>query len=277
VVAADIEAGSLTFLDKELFTDLSAGDRHEVDLLAKCRLRGQTGNGREAFFLIHVETQASAQPDFAERMFRYFARLSERHRLPVYPVALLTYDAPLRPEPDQYEVTISDLDVLAFRFRAIQLNRLDWRAFARRPNPVAAALMTKMRIEPADRPRVKLERLRLLVTLKLDPARQAMIRNFMDAYLRLSATELAVYDREVQAIEPPEREAVMRIFNEWETRGEAKIVARLLGRRFGELPEALRDAIACLPGEKVEALADALLDFVTLADVERWVASESAG
>ena len=40
-----VEPGSLEFLDKELFTDLTAGDRHEVDLLVKCRFRGADLSG----------------------------------------------------------------------------------------------------------------------------------------------------------------------------------------------------------------------------------------
>jgi len=131
-----IEPGTLEFLDKELFTDLSAGDRHEVDLLAKCRFRGE-----ETYFLIHVETQSGSQGDFAARMFRYFARLTEQHTMPVYPIALFTYEAPARQERDVYQVQFPDLDVLSFRFRAIQLNRLNWRDYMRQPNPVAAALM----------------------------------------------------------------------------------------------------------------------------------------
>ncbi len=229
-IAESIDPASLEFLDKEVFTDLTAGERHEVDLLVKCRFR-EPGS-EAAFFLLHVETQASAQGDFAARMFRYFARLTEKHALRVYPIALFTYDAPLRAEPETYDVRFPDLDVLSFRFRAIQLNRLAWRDFVRQPNPVAAALMTRMQIAPADRPRVKLECLRLMATLKLDRARQALIRDFMDAYLRLSAAELTVYDREVETLDPPEQEAVMQIVNEWEARGE--IAGRRGVRRAGK-------------------------------------------
>src|SRR3954463_5308705 len=93
-VTAYVDFASVEFLDKEIFTDLTGGERHEVDLLVKCRFRG-----RQAFFLIHVETQASAREHFAARMFVYFARLTEKYGLPVYPIALLTYDAPQRPEP----------------------------------------------------------------------------------------------------------------------------------------------------------------------------------
>src|SRR4051794_29077156 len=88
-VAAYIEPGSLEFLDKEVFTDLTGGERHEVDLLAKCRFRGP-----QTFLPLPVETQAQAQPRFPKRMFTYFARLAEGHDLPIYPIALFTYDAP---------------------------------------------------------------------------------------------------------------------------------------------------------------------------------------
>ncbi len=59
-------------LDKEVFTDVTRGDRHEVDLLMKVKFREEM-----AFFLVHIENQATAQADFPKRMFRYFARLTE--------------------------------------------------------------------------------------------------------------------------------------------------------------------------------------------------------
>lgn len=46
--------------------------------------------------------------------------------------------------------------VLQFEYAAIQLNRLPWRRFVGHSNPVAIALMAKMKMAPADRPKVKL-------------------------------------------------------------------------------------------------------------------------
>ena len=42
-----IEAGSVELLDKEVFTDITAGERHEVDLVAKVRFKEQ-----DTFFLV---------------------------------------------------------------------------------------------------------------------------------------------------------------------------------------------------------------------------------
>jgi predicted transposase/invertase (TIGR01784 family) len=73
-LASELDPDSLSFLDKELFTDVGSGERHEVDLLAQARMRDE-----DSLFLVHVENQAQAQADFSRRMFRYFARLHEKH------------------------------------------------------------------------------------------------------------------------------------------------------------------------------------------------------
>ena len=131
-----LDADSLEFIDKEIFTDITAGARREADLLVKCRFQG-----RETFFLIHLEHQSKREKDFARRMFLYFARLSEKYALPVYPIALFSYDKPKTLEENQYLVNFSDKKVVEFNFAVIQLNRLNWRDYLSRDNAVASALM----------------------------------------------------------------------------------------------------------------------------------------
>ena len=53
------------------------------------------------------------------------------------------------------EINFPDFKVLEFNYQVIQLNRLNWRDFLDKPNPVASALMAKMDIAPKDRPKVK--------------------------------------------------------------------------------------------------------------------------
>ena len=57
--------------------------------------------------------------------------------------------------------------------------------------------------------------------------------------------------------------------------GEAAVTLRLLNRRCGPLTGATTAQIQALPVEKLEALADALLDFQCPADLAAWLASNT--
>ncbi|MEH2373271.1 hypothetical protein [Nostoc sp.] len=163
-------------------------------------------------------------------MFKYFARLHEKYDLPIYPVVVFSFDEPLRPQVQNYRVTFGDLKVLEFQFAAIQLNRLNWRDFLTQPNPVAAALMSKMNIPREERPQVKAECLRLLATLKLDPARMQLISGFVDTYLRLDATEEQAFQAAIDTIGLTEREEIMEIVTSWEQKALEKVAVNLLQR-----------------------------------------------
>nr|WP_228021250.1 DUF4351 domain-containing protein [Romeria gracilis] len=146
-------------------------------------------------------------------------------------------------------------------------------------NPIAAALMAKMQIAPEERPRVKVECLRLLATLRLDPARTQLISGFVDTYLRLSQPEERVFQEEIGRIEPAEWEGIMEIVTSWMEQGieqgsqrEARsLILRLLTRKVGEIPEAARSQIQQLSTAQFEALGEALLDFSRQSDLETWL------
>lgn len=297
------ERDSLSFLTQEVFNDLEGQARRNVDIVAKLNFQGQ-----ETCFLVHVENQSTAQNDFSERMFLYFARLYEKYRLPIYPIALFSYDRPQRPEPDRFTVGFSFREVLNFSFQTIQLNRLNWRDFLRQPNPVAAALMAKMNFAPGDRPRVKLECLRMIVTLRLDSARIHLLSGFVDSYLRLNMSEQQVFDRELQQVQPPEGQRVLRIVTSWMEEGlekgrqegleagrqvgreeglqeglqegqqaglkagECKLILRFLGQLFPEAIAVFEPRIRALSLEQLELLTDRLFTFESITELEDWLA-----
>ena len=273
-LAAYLDADSITFLDKEVFTDVTQGERHEADVVVQATFRDQP-----LCFLIHVETQAQPEAKFPRRMFRYFARLHEKYDLPVYPIAVFSYDEPQRAEPDTYGIAFPDLDILSFRFRVVQLNQLDWHGFVDRTNPIAAALMAKMRMEPTDRARVKLACLRMLAKLQLDPARRELISGFVDSYLRLTIEEKSEFEAELAAIEPREKEDVMEIVTSWMEEGLQKgqrvLVLRQLRKRLGALDERAESRIEALSTERLEELGEALLDFSSPDDLAIWLHEHS--
>jgi hypothetical protein len=215
-VACTIDPASVKFLQQEYFVDLVEGEE-QVILLAEVKQLGE-----DATFLIHIAPQSTSRSIFPERMFFYFARLHQIHRRRIYPIAIFSYDQPLKEAKSGYSVEFPDFKVLDFRFKAIQLNRCDWQDYVNRPNPVAAALMAKMAIAPVDRPKVKAECLRLMVTLRLDPAKSRLISKFVDTYLRLNVEEEGQFQTELDRLDISEKEAVMQTMTSWEEKGLEK-------------------------------------------------------
>jgi hypothetical protein len=269
-LAKHIDPSSLTLLDKELFVSVTAGDKFESDLVAKVKYRS-----RELFFLILVENQSQHQNIFPKRIFNYFSLIHEKYSLPVYPIAIFSFDSPKTKQPECYKIEFPDFNVLQFNYRVIQLNRINWRDYLNRHNPVVSALMAKMNIPRKDRPKVKLECLRLLATLKLDPAKTQLISGFVDTYLRLNGQEERILLNELQSIDPVERKSVMEIVTSWMEQGKHQealsLIKRQLNKRVGEQLKKFEQRIDHLTTDQLELLADALLDFRDKSDLATWL------
>jgi hypothetical protein len=273
-VAAYVEPGSLVALDKELYSDAVEGENFNADILMQARFKGQ-----KTWFLIHVEPQSYQEKAFEDRMFRYFALIYLKHHQPIYPIALFSYDYPLRREPDNFTIAFPNKRVLAFSYDVIQLNRLNWRDFLNRPNPVASALMAKMRIAPKDRPKVKLACLRMLVGLKLNPVQKRLISGFVDTYLELDQAQLQEFQANLVKIPADEKEEVMELTTSWKqegieigrTEGEFDLLIRQLTHRFGELEPALEAQVRALSRGQIEDLGIAMLDFKSRDELVNWL------
>jgi hypothetical protein len=261
-----VETESLTFLPEELFTDVTSGDKRKIDLLAQVKWQEQ-----DSYLLIHLENQAYNQKEFERRMFHYFARLDAKYLLPIFPIVIFSYDEPKRLEKSQYLVNFPNRKILEFNYFAIQLNNLNWRNFLNQPNPVAAALMAKMDFKPEERVRVKLECLRMLVTLQLNPAKIELISGFIDTYLRLNTTEEQALNTELEQANLVEKEQIMEIVTSWMEKGEQKIIQRQLKRRFDNINPTLETRINTLSLEQIENLADAIFDLQSLEDLTNWL------
>jgi hypothetical protein len=276
-VAAYLDRDSLEFLDKEVFTDIPQARLYESDIVVKARFQGQ-----ETYFLVLVENQSTPQSGFPRRMFLYFARFYEKLDLPIYPVVVYSFDSPRKLQPGKHVVAFPGFVVSRFQFRVIQLNRLKWRDYVGTPNPAAAALMAKMRIAPRDRVRVKLQCLRLIATLKLDPARSHLIAGFVRTYLSMTQPELIELQREVGLLPGEEQATMLTLTNEWIEAGIEKgieqgieqgiqegiergraaearhVLLRLGAKRLGAPGSAVEAALETADLVRLEALLDRL-------------------
>lgn len=211
-------------------------------------------------------------------MFFYFARLTEKFALPVYPIALFSYDKPSTQEKSQYSVDFPDRKVVEFNYAVIQLNRLNWRDYLTKDNPVASALMAKMGIKSADRVTAKKECLRMIARLKLDSARTHLLGGFVDSYIKLLETERRKFEAEMQKLPSKEREGVMEIMTSWkeegieigEQLGKIELLTILLKEKVGKVNKTVQQQINKLSTEQLTEFAKALLNFKSEKDVENW-------
>ena len=273
-MASTIDPDSIKFLPQEYFADLVGGDEKIIDLLVEVKRARQ-----ETTFLFHIEAQSYSETKLNRRMFYYLARLHQNYVKDIYPIVIFSFDQPYRAEEDTFKIEFPNLKVLEFRFHAIQLNRLNWRDYIDSPNPVAAALMSKMKIARRDRPKVKAECLRLLVTLQLDPAKTRLISKFVDTYLRLNAQEEQTFQAEIDKIGIAQKEAIMQVTTSWEARGietgigqgQRSLISLLLQQKIGQLPDSTIDRISNLSLDQLSTLAIALLNFNSGDDLTNWL------
>ena len=97
------------FLDKETFGELTSDKRRELDLVA--RVKRITG---DAHFLVHLEPQAQWLDNFPEKMFSYFCRFWERHRVRIFPIAVLSFRDHPEVQESELEMRFPGLTVFNF-------------------------------------------------------------------------------------------------------------------------------------------------------------------
>lgn len=283
-----LDTRSLEFIEQESVDETTQHEKLAVDILVKARFKGEL-----TCFLIHVEAQASKKHWSGRRMFTYFAAQSNKHELPLYPIALLSWDRPRKAEPGKYVVDFPNRRVLEFSYDVIQLNRLNWQAFLQSDNPAAIALMAKMNVEPKELPTVKAACLRLLSGQKLPERKLRPIRRFIDAYLPLTTPQQQQKFRdEVERMAPDERKKVMEYLTpterigfdrgivegkiEGKKEGKVEFALKMLSKKLGELSKTIQRKLLKLTDDQIDELALALFEFQTKAELNRWLKEKNS-
>ena len=265
-----LDTSKLEFVEQERKSEITRLKKRAVDLLVKARFKG-----RLTYFLIHVEAQAQKKGWSGKRMFFYFAVQTYEHDLPVYPIALLTWDKPQTPDSGQFNVEFPDRRVLEFNYAVIQLNQLNWRDYLRRDNLAASALMAKMGVKPEERGKVMLARLRMIARLNPTPKKLRAIERFITAYLPLDGAQEEEVREEAAKLDPKEKKAIMEYMNIWERDGrqatKVEDTIKLLTWRLGQLNATVQRRISKLPLEKLNELFDAAFGFEQKASLDEWL------
>ena len=258
--AARLRLDEAVFLDKQAFTDWPQGDRREMDLLVEAPTK-EDGTR----ILIHVEIEAEARADMADRFWRYYMQLRLRHSLSIVPV--LTNLKGGRPGA-HYELLLEgfeELETARFRYRVFNLSGCRAEEYLALPEPLAWALAALMRRGRWSRAEHKIECLRRIAGADLSGSQRWLLGNWVETYLQLDERETMEYARlceltvnqEVRDMEMTWAErmeekytqkGLEKGFEKGRLEGMRQIVLQLLGRRFGAVPETVR--------RKVEAIEE---------------------
>jgi hypothetical protein len=291
-VHAFIDFDHTAFLDKERFT--MQGKRRTGDLLIKTRFRGE-----DAAFLIHMEHEAQARPDLALRMLEYLLLDWRDFDLPVYPVAVLSHPEFNPQTKSPLNLWIRNQEILKFHFAIIDLARLGAMEHVRKLNAAAMALSTRMRLAPEERVALAVDFIRNTTRVQWKGRELDAISRFFFAYQPFSREEDLKLDREISRMKDMEipkevlrrnpifrsgmneglnkgvRRGIRRGVHQGRQQEGAELVLRLLARRVGSVIPSQEVAIRKLPLSDIESLGEALLDFVSAADLAAWLKSRS--
>jgi hypothetical protein len=279
----------IEFLDKELLLPARGKGRRSrrfADVIA----RVQTLEGPK-FIVVLFENQSSPDPDFPWRICEYAFLIYGLDRSPVLPIAIFTHDAPDTAVPDRFGWEVAGQAVVDFRFTVVQLNRLRWRDHLETTNPFAAVYLGKMGVAPEERVEAKVAGVRRLAALNADMTRAKMelAMQVVDTYLPLTPAENAVFRQRLGDLARKESDMPLKIVTSWErwardagrtegiaegeTRAQLNMALRQLTRKFGTLSEETQGRVRALTPDRVQELADALLDFESAADLAKWLES----
>jgi Domain of unknown function (DUF4351) len=279
------------FLDKEFQQISRDGElgRRFADQLVKVWLN----EGESIWLLLHVEVQSQYEAIFCERMFSYGLRIFDRFR--VFPVCLaILCDDSRTWRPHQFNIDYPNTR-LHFEFGMVKLLDLRdrWAELEASQNPFATVTMAHLKTldtRPDENQRKvwKLSLIRALYDKGYERQDILNLYRFIDWAMILTEeleqecwSELTAFEeeRKVTYVTTGERIGFERGKSEGVQEGEQtgavrearSLVLRLLARRVGTLPATVEAQVQALALPQLEALGEALLDFVEPADLTNWL------
>nr|WP_201280507.1 DUF4351 domain-containing protein [Hassalia byssoidea] len=209
--------------------------------------------------ILHIEFQTLTQsnPAITFRMLDYSVRLKRQYKCPVVQVVIF-----LQETDDEIAFTEEYVDdTTIHRYRAVRMWEQDSSLFLSN-----SALLPLAPLCRTDSPRDLLSQ----VAQEVAKISDRETRQNTAAYTEI----LAGLRFEKGLIGQLLSEDIMQesvIYQDILQKGEERTIIRQLNRRFGEINSSLIDQIKLLPIEKLDTLAEALLDFSALSDLVTWL------
>ncbi len=273
-LAARLDFESLEFQDKEHLKGFPDGRRREPDVVTWVR----TWQGSPEIVIVHVETQASTEPDFGRRMFEYYALLWLEFDAPVFPIVLYVKEGGREGiETSIYRHELFGREVMRFQYGSVALARIAGQEYVEK-GPLAAALAALMGWgRDSDSAGLRLRLLARVVASGLDEASLFLLVNLIETYLPVPEGARERYRRlvgrkEYRKVQEVELSWADRLreegLQEGLVQGRRQALKRLLAAKFGGLPRSLEAKIDALASaEELDRCLDRILTAVSIEDL----------
>jgi hypothetical protein len=246
----------ITWLDKEVFLAPPQGEKRQLDLVARLRIRpgvpAPQAGMTELVALVHVEVESrESVQQFRPRMFEYYTLLRRESQLPVLPIGLYLRVGMEGIGWDAYEEFFWDYRLLRFEFAYVGLPALSAEEFANGEQLLGVALSALMRTSPDRRVELYAESLKRIAISGENDFRRFLLAECLETYATLDDDQ----QRKLQAMLSTEQfqEAKPLMTTTYERgkadgKAEGKAEGRLEGKREGMLVDRREIAILQLEG-----------------------------
>lgn len=213
--------------------------------------------------ILHIEFQTLTQsnPAIPFRMLDYSVRLKRQYKCPVVQVVIF-----LQETDDEIAFTEEYVDdTTIHRYRAVRMWEQDSSLFLSN-----SALLPLAPLCRTDSPRDLLSQVAQEVAKISDRETRQNTAAYTEILAGLRFEKGLI--RQLLSEDIMQESVIYQdILQKGDKRGEERTIIRQLSRRFGEIDSSLIDQIKLLPIEKLDTLAEALLDFSALSDLVTWL------
>jgi predicted transposase/invertase (TIGR01784 family) len=228
--------------------------------------------------ILHLEFQTDPDPDIPLRMADYCLRLYRRY--PAQEVRQIVIYLRKTQSERAYQTSFQR-GSLSHRFEVLRLWEQDPEVLSRYPGLLPLAVLAEPdnpepRLRQVARAIAEMEDPKLRQELKAATAVLAGLTWTPEEISRvlggLAVRESTIYQMwRAEALKEGREEGLKQGLEQGLQQEAARLTLSQLQRKLGPLPEDLSETIRRLPTEQLEGLAEALLDFQTLADLTQWL------
>ncbi len=264
---------AIDWLDKEVFLAPPQGQKRELDLVARLRLREGVEppweGASELVALVHVELESRASAAaFRPRMFEYYVQLRRDTGLPVWPIGVFLRVGMEGVGWDAYEEHFWGRRVLRFEYAYVGLPALDGEKYATGENLLGVALSTLMKVPAERRAELCAEGLKRIATARENDFRRFLLAECLEAYSNLDEAQKEQLQKLLTTEQYQEVKPIMiTTYERGILQGERVSALRMLEAKFGPLAPEVKLRIERLEPEELRQLQIDLLKAQSLTEL----------